>query len=123
MKLYLDPARTTLIFSGKVVPKAEYAELANGERRRSGNQATDKDSGIPLWPVDVFPDDDETMRAEALGVTVASWEEPTGQKFRPISFVNLRANVYVDQRSGRAAISLRADGIEGHHKPQEQKAA
>lgn len=122
MKLYLDPTRTVLVFSGKVVPKAEYVEVSNGERRRSGNQAhdvlPDGGKGAPLWTVDVFPDDDETMRAEALGVTVASWDEPTGRKFQPIKFVNLRANVYVDQRSGRAAISLRADGVEGQSKPQ-----
>ncbi|GAA1865314.1 hypothetical protein GCM10009836_52080 [Pseudonocardia ailaonensis] len=126
MKLYLDTNRTNLIFSGKVIPKAEYVELTNGERRRSGNQAHDTapdgGKGAPLWTVDVFPDDDETMRAEALGVTVASWDEPQGKKWQPIKFVNLRANVYVDQRSGRAAVSLRADGIEGQAQPA-QKAA
>lgn len=117
MKLYLDTNRTALIFSGKVIPKVEYVELSDGSRKRSGNQAHDTapdgGKGVPLWTVDVFPDDDETMRAEALGVTVAAWEMPAGKKFTPIRFVNLRANVYVDQRSGRAAVSLRADGIEG----------
>jgi len=113
VKLYLDTDRTNLIFSGKVIPKAFYAELSDGSRKRvPGKQATDPDSGLPLWTVDVFPDDDETMRAEALGVTVASAEEPTGRKWAPIRFLNLRANVYVNQQTGRAAISLRADGIE-----------
>jgi hypothetical protein len=120
--LYLDTNRTTLIFSGKVIPKAFYAELSDGSRKRVPDKQATAEDGTPLWTVDVYPDDDETQRAEALPVTVASYEEPTGQKWRPIRFTNLRANVYVNQQSGRAAISLKADGIEGQ-KNEQPKAA
>ncbi|MFR9803651.1 hypothetical protein ACL02T_15280 [Pseudonocardia sp. RS010] len=112
MRLYLDTNRTTLIFSGKVIPKAEYVELTNGERRRSGNQAKDE-NGTPLWTMDCFSADDDSMRAEVVAVTVASHEEPTARQFAPVKFVNLRANVYVNSQTGRAATSLRADGVEG----------
>ena len=116
MKLYLDTSRTNLIFSGKVIEKAEHVELSDGARRRSGNQAKDA-NGVPLWTVDCFVADEESARAEVIAVTVASWEQPQGRMLQPIKFVNLRANVYVNQSTGRAAVSLRADGVEGQAAP------
>jgi hypothetical protein len=106
----VDLSRITFVGSGKVISKAEYVELSNGERRASGNQAKD-DAGTPLWTVDVFIDDDEARRAEAIGVTVASYDEPQTTKWRPVNFRDVTATIYVDKSSGRATVSLRAEGM------------
>jgi hypothetical protein len=117
MQLYLDTNRTTLVFSGKVIPKAVYAELSDGSRRRVPDRQATNDAGVPLWTVDCFVADEESARAEVIAVTVASHEEPTGRPFQPVKFINLRANVYVNQQTSRAAVSLKADGIEGQAAP------
>jgi hypothetical protein len=109
--LPIDASRLTLLASGKTMPKAEYAELSDGSRKRvPGAQACDPTSGLPLWIVDCFLDDDEEEgRAEVVGVTVATRERPQVQKFRPVEFVELVATAYV--RDGRTAFSFRATGI------------
>jgi hypothetical protein len=108
--LPVDLTRVTFIGSGKVIAKAEYVELSNGERRASGNQAKD-DAGTPLWTLDVYVDDDEARRAEAIGVTVASYDEPECPKWKPVHFRDMTANIYLDKSSGRPAVSLRAEGM------------
>lgn len=107
----VDGSRITFIGSGKTVSKAEYVELSNGERRASGNQDSN-DAGLPLWTVDVFIDDDDARRAEAIGVTVASYDEPVTEKWRPVRFKNLSATIYTDRATNQAKVSLRAEGIE-----------
>lgn len=109
--LPIDASRLTLLASGKCMPKAEYAELADGSRRRvPGAQASDPTSGLPLWIVDCFLDDDEDEgRAEVVGVTVAMRERPQVKKFTPVEFVDLVATAYV--RDNRTAFSFRASGI------------
>jgi hypothetical protein len=106
----VDLTRISFIGSGKVLEKAEYVELSNGERKASGNQAKD-DAGTPLWTVDVFLDDDEARRAEAIGVTVASYDMPACPKWQPVHFREVTATIYVDRSSGRAQVSLRAEGM------------
>lgn len=106
----VDLTRVTFVGSGKVIAKAEYVELSNGERRASGNQAKD-DAGTPLWTVDVYVDDDDARRAEAIGVTVASYDEPACPKWKPINFRDVTANIFLDKSSGRPAVSLRAEGM------------
>jgi hypothetical protein len=108
----VDTTKIDFISTGKAAARAEYVELSDGSRRRSGNQAKDE-SGMPLWVVDVFVDDPEADRAEVVGVKVASWDEPIPPKFQKVKFRNLVAVPYVDQRSNRVALSFRADGIEG----------
>lgn len=107
----VDTSRLTLLASGKLMAKAEYAELSDGSRRRvPDSQAKDRDTGLPLWVVDCFLDDDEEEgRAEVVGVTVASREKPQVQKFRPVYFEGLVASAYV--RDGRTAFTFRATGI------------
>ena len=109
--LPIDSSQLSLLSSGKCMPKAEYAVLADGSRKRvPGAQAADVVTGMPLWIVDCFLDDDEEEgRAEIVGVTVSSYERPEVKKFRPIEFVGLVATAYV--RDGRAAFSFRAAGI------------
>jgi hypothetical protein len=107
----VDSSRLSLLASGKLMPKAEYAELSDGSRRRvPGAQAMHPESGLPLWVVDCFlDDDDEEGRAEIVGVTVASREKPQVSKFRPIEFVDLVGSAYV--RDGRVAYTFRASGV------------
>ncbi|MEK6441855.1 hypothetical protein [Pseudonocardia sp. T1-2H] len=100
-----------LIGTGKAAARAEYVELADGSRKRSGNQAKD-DTGVPVWVIDVLVDDPDADRAEVVGIRVSSWDEPKTAKWQPVRFVNLVAVPYVDQ-GGRVALSMRADGIEG----------
>lgn len=110
----VDMSRVTLIGTGKTASKAEYGELSDGSRRATGNQAKHAESGLPLWTVDVLVDDDEARRAEVVGVTVASADEPVCEKWKPVRFRGLVATIYNDQASGRATVSLKADAIEGH---------
>ena len=109
--LPVDLTRIAFIGTGKVIEKGEYVELSDGSRKASGQQAKD-DAGTPLWTVDVIVDDDDARRAEAVGVTVASYEEPKTPKWQPVRFREVTATIYLDQRSGRPAVSLRAEGIE-----------
>ena len=115
-KIPVDTSRITFMGTGKRVSRAEYVELSDGQRRRSGNQAKD-DNGVPLWTVDVIVDDDEADRAEAVGVKIASHDEPMTEKWKPVRFRNLTATIYVEQGTNRAKVSLSADGIEGTGKP------
>jgi hypothetical protein len=107
----IDSSRLSLLASGKLMAKPEYAELSDGTKRRvPGAQATDRETGLPLWVIDCFLDDDEEEgRAEIVGVTVAAREKPVVQKFRPVEFVDLVASAYV--RDGRTAFTFRAAGI------------
>lgn len=107
----VDASRLTLLSSGKCMPKPQYAELSDGTRKRvPDRQATDRDTGVPLWVVDCFVDDDDDEgRAEVVGVTVASHERPQVKKFHPVQFIDLVGSGYV--RDGRVAYSFRASGI------------
>lgn len=107
----VDLSRITFIGTGKVNPKPEYAELSDGSRRATGNQAKD-DAGTPLWTVDVIVDDDDARRAETVGVTVASYEEPVTPKWQPVRFREVTATIFVDRQTGRPAVSLRAEGMQ-----------
>jgi hypothetical protein len=110
--LPVDASQITLLASGKIMPKAEYAELSDGSRKRvPGAQAKDLATGMPLWIVDCYLDDDaeEDGRAEIVGVTLSCYERPAVQKLRPVQFVGLVANAYV--RDNRVAFSFKASGI------------
>lgn len=108
----VDLTRCNLIGTGKVSSKAEYVELTNGERKASGQQAKDPVTGLPLWVVDVLVDDDDARRAEVIGVTVPSADEPATPKWQPVKFRNVTAKIYNDRGTGRATVSLVAEGIE-----------
>ncbi len=108
----VDSTRVNLIASGKCAPKMQYAELVDGQRRATGQQAAHEDTGMPLWVIDCFNDDDDARRAEVVSVTVPSFDEPVTEKWRPVRFVGLVGTVYVDRSSGRAQVSMRAESIE-----------
>jgi hypothetical protein len=109
--LPIDSTQIVLVSSGKVMAKPEYALLSDGSRKRvPGAQAKDPATGMPLWVLDCFVDDDEDEgRADVVGVTVSCYERPEVKKFRPVEFVGLTATGYV--RDGRVAFSFRASGL------------
>lgn len=108
----VDTNKVQLIGTGKAAARAEYVELSDGSRRRSGEQAKD-DNGVPMWTIDVLVDDEDADRAEIASVKVASHDEPRTEKWKPVRFVGLVAVPYVAQGTNRVALSFRADGIEG----------
>ncbi|ALE72590.1 hypothetical protein AD006_12385 [Pseudonocardia sp. EC080610-09] len=108
--LAIDQSRTKFIYSGLCVPKSEYVQLSDGSTKRSGNQASN-DEGVPLWTMDTFVDDENATRAEAIGITVPSYDEPKAGRFQSITFQGLVATIYTD-RNGQPAVSLKATGID-----------
>lgn len=108
----IDTSRVEFIGTGKAAPKAKYAELSDGTRKRVPDAQEADDNGVPLWTVDVLVNDPDAPRAEVVGVKLASYDEPNVEPYRPVAFVNLLAVPYVDRSSGRVAMSFRADGID-----------
>jgi hypothetical protein len=119
-----DPRRVALTheerfphgaYAVAVSPIAEY----DGERGRTGAQSRDRESGLPLWGVEVF-DPDPDARTHQVRVRLASAEEPelppvvgvpgTGFGLRPVWFGGLVGTPYLDSngRRPRVAWSLRA---------------
>lgn len=108
----VDTTKITLIATGKAAARQEFAELTNGERRRTGQQAKDTESGMPLWVVDCLLDDDTAERAEVVSVKVPSWDEPKTTKWQPVRFSGLVCVPWVGDGSRRVSLSFRASGIE-----------
>lgn len=114
--LPIDSSRLVLFAAGPVTPKPHYADLSDGSRRRvDGQQAKDPESGLPLWVIDCFPDQDdqdERARAEVVSVTVPSAMKPLVSKFRPVVFEGLMANAYADRATGQVRTSFKASGVQ-----------
>ncbi len=107
---------------GQVFPRGVFAAGAfepvrDFEASKSGRfvQSKDKQSGLPLWVVDVI-DADPAARDKTVRVKVAAAEQPVlpaapaGLPFVPVEFTGLTVTPYVNQ-AGRLAYSLRASGI------------
>ncbi|MFD6095725.1 plasmid replication, integration and excision activator [Nocardiopsis flavescens] len=80
----------------------------------------DKESGLPLWAVDVIDADPEARgKAKSVKVKIAAEHCPTlpdevpGLPFRPVEFEHMAVMPYVDDsgRRPRVAYSLRARGV------------
>jgi hypothetical protein len=110
-RLPIDGQALTLVATGKYRAVPKYAEIADGSRRAvPGSQETDG-TGTPLWAVDVLLDDDDSDRAQAVSVKVASASEPQLPKYQPVQFVGLTCTPYVDRNTRRVALSFSASGI------------
>jgi hypothetical protein len=78
-------------------------------------QARDKETGQPVWAVDVI-DADPEARVKSVKVKIASPVAPVmpevaaGTPFRPVEFDGLTVRAYVDN-GGRVAYALRAEGM------------
>lgn len=120
--LPLDGSKITLIATGKVRPVAVYAEMADGSNKRVPGAQEKTDFGLPLWAVDVLLDDEDATRAEAITVKVPCTDEPQVPKFQPVTFQGLTCKPYAD-RSGRVALSMRAEAIVGAPAPSSRSKA
>jgi hypothetical protein len=78
-------------------------------------QAKDRESGLPLWAVDVI-DADPAARTKTARVKIAASEQPVlpppgpGMPFVPVELTGLTVIPYVNP-AGRLAYSLKATGI------------
>ena len=78
-------------------------------------QAKDRESGLPLWAVDVI-DADPAARTKTARVKIASRDQPVlppaspGNPFPPVELTGLAVIPYVNP-AGRLAYSLKAAGI------------
>ena len=116
---------------GKVFPGGAYAagpveKVRDFERSRKDEviQQLDKDSGLPLWVVEVI-DAQEDARQRTVKVKIAAQVQPVlpppvpGSPFTPVEFDGMTVFPYVDasrcQGTGRCnarvAYSLKAAGI------------
>ncbi|GAA3737735.1 hypothetical protein HDA32_005392 [Spinactinospora alkalitolerans] len=106
---------------GTVFPAGAYAlgveAITDFETKRP---QLDKESGLPLWAMDVIDADPEARgKAKSVKVKVAAEVCPTlpdevpGLPFRPIEFEGMAVMPYVDDngRRPRVAYSLRARGM------------
>src|SRR5450631_4409217 len=80
-------------------------------------QAKDRQTGQPVWVVEVI-DGDPAARDKTAKVKVAAPVQPVlpppgpGMPFVPVEFTGLTVTPYVNQ-AGRLAYSLRATGVRG----------
>ena len=117
---------------GMVFPAGAYAagaiEMVRDFDRSSGDrvvQQADKDSGLPLWAVEVI-DAQENARQRTVKVKVAAQVQPVlpppvaGSPFTPVEFDGLTVTPYVDagrcqgnknKCGARQAYSLKASGV------------
>ncbi|GAA4899920.1 plasmid replication, integration and excision activator [Streptomonospora salina] len=106
---------------GTVFPHGAYAlsveAITDFETKRP---QMDKNTGLPLWAVDVIDADPEARgKAKSVKVKVAAEHCPTlpdevpGLPFRPVEFEQMSVMPYVDDsgRRPRVAYSLRARGV------------
>lgn len=112
----IDSNRIALIAMSGARPAPARAELSDGSSRViPGQQAVHKVSGLPVWQIDfVIPGDadDERGRMYTATAKVAAAARPAVTPGMPVRFSNLAVLAYVDQGSGRAALSWSADGVE-----------
>lgn len=105
--LPIDCTRFAMIATGKVSAVSEWSD-----GKPTGQQARDTNTGMPLWNVDVLVDDDEA-RSTVASVVIGELTEPRVQKLRPIAFVGLTANVYVNRRSNQLTLRFSANAVAG----------
>jgi hypothetical protein len=120
-----DPRRVRLTHEerfpvGAFAVAVEAVQEFDAEKGRTGVQARDKDSGLPLWVVNVF---DPEARSREVRVRIAASAEPVLppvvavpgvlEGLRPVAFHNLLGTPYVNTQGRRAALawSYRADSM------------
>ena len=123
---------------GQVFPRGVFAAGAfepvrDFEASKGGRfvQSKDKQSGLPLWVIDVI-DADPAARDKSVRVKVAAADQPVlpaapaGLPFVPVEFTGLAVTPYVNQ-GGRLAYSLKATGVRvpgrGGHRAEGRDAA
>jgi hypothetical protein len=114
-------------FAAGSVEKVRDFEKSSGDRVV---QQTDKNTGLPLWAVEVI-DADPEARQRTVKVKVASAyqpvlpDAPAGSPFTPVEFEGLTAMPWVDDSrcqgkgrcAARLAYSLKATGVRSPARP------
>jgi hypothetical protein len=111
-RIPVDQARVKFISTGKAAARAQYAELADGTRRRVPDAQDTDDQGRPGWVIDCLADDPDADRAAICSVKVYGFEVPEFKLGQEVRFVGLTALPYVQQGSNRVALSFAAEGFE-----------
>ena len=109
----VDPARSNFLLAADTVEEvAEYGEAgADGNRPRTGAQARDKVTGLPLFVIYVLTAAEPGERPAICKVKVASPVAPVlGDQFSVVHLTNLEAVPYIDGR--RVAVSYRCTGVD-----------
>lgn len=96
VKVPVDGARMTLVSTGKVHAVPVWAD----GRMVEGQQERDPNTGMPLWSVDVIPDNDEATRSEAWSVRVPGLSAPVVAKWQPVQFEGLVVAVRNNKAGG-----------------------
>jgi hypothetical protein len=120
------PVEFGMVFPGGAYAAGPVEKVRDFERSRKDEviQQTDKDSGLPLWVVEVI-DAQEDARQRTVKVKIAAQVQPMlpapvpGSPFTPVEFDGMTVVPYVDSsrcqgqgRCGaRVAYSLKAAGI------------
>ena len=110
------------VFPHRAFVVSDVTAVIDYERSTKDNkvQATDRESGDPLWQVEVLDGDPAaSKRARTLTVKFATPVQPvcppnaSGMPFTPVVFEDLSVLPYVDRstESGRIAWSFRASGM------------
>lgn len=98
----ISPDAAQRMVAASVSPKMTYED-----GKSTGAQATDRQTGVPLWRVSVFVMDADATRApETISVTVPAATAPALAQLQPVRFTGLRVMLW----SGGA--SLRADSVQ-----------
>ena len=101
---------------GEISPVRDY----DRSTRENPVQATDADTGLPVWAVDVVDADPEAKKStRTMTVKVAAKVQPVlpeaaeGMPFRPVEFDKLTATAYIEENGNfnRVAWSLRAAAV------------
>lgn len=83
-------------------------------------QATDRDSGQPVWTVTVLDADESAPKgSKTVTIKISAEHQPVppeavtvaGHEFRPVEFDGLTVTPYVDDRRNRVAYSVRATAM------------
>lgn len=112
------PVDFAAVFPGGAFAAGGFEAVRDFDRSTNDRfvQSADKESGVPLWSVEVI-DPDPQARARTVKVKVASAVQPVlpsapaaGSPFVAVEFTGLTVTPYVNQ-SGRLAYSLKASAV------------
>ncbi len=97
----VDSARMTLMATGVVEEVTDWVEGPDGRRRPSETQSRNRDTGMPLWKVEVAYQQATWGRITTVTtkVTVQAETEPQVSPFMPVAFAGLTVEVRVDRGS------------------------
>ncbi len=116
------PVNFDTVFPHGAYMVGEISPVRDYDRSTKDNlvQATDPDTGLPIWAVDVVDaDPDATKSTRTMTVKVTAKVQPVlpasdnGLPFRPVEFDKMTATAYIDENGNfsRIAWSLRASEV------------